>query len=211
MRRVSFFFGVVALAGLWFGPLPDLAKQSFAAHMSLHMGVVAIVAPLLAFGVAGGSLDPVRRMPTWFPPIPLSLVELVVVWVWHAPALHHAARDRFGGFVAEQSSFLFAGVVVWLSAVGGDPMRRVERAGAGVAALLLTSMHMTLLGALLALTPRALYVHAEHASGSMLTPLEDQHLGGAIMLGIGGIAYLAGGLGLMTLLVRRKTSQEVRA
>ena len=38
--------------------------------------------------------------------------------------------------------------------------------------LLLTAMHMTLLGALLALTPRPLY---EHAGGlPQLTPLEDR-------------------------------------
>jgi putative membrane protein len=55
-------------------------------------------------------------------------------------------------------------------------------------------MHMTLLGALLALTPRPLYPHADGFAG--LTALEDQHLGGAIMLLIGGIAYLLCGLAL---------------
>lgn len=211
MQRALLILGLLTLVALWFGPLPEIAAQSFAGHMALHMGVVAIAAPLLAFGVAGGSLDPVRRAPAWFPPIPLSLVELVVVWAWHAPALHHAARHGVGGFIAEQASFLVAGVLVWLSAIGGDPARRMERAGAGLTALLLTSMHMTLLGALLALTPRVLYVHAAHASTSALTPLEDQHLGGAIMLVIGGVSYLAGGLWLTVALVRRKPIPEVRA
>ena len=58
--------------------------------------------------------------------------------------------------------------------------------------MLLTSMHMTLLGALLALPPRPLYAH--HMLHGKLSPLEDQHLGGAIMLVIGGCVYLAGGL-----------------
>ena len=213
MKRLSLLLGVLTLAALWFGPLLNLATHSFAAHMTLHMGIVAIAAPLLALGLAGGALDPVCRAPAWFPPVPLSVVELVLVWAWHAPALHHAARHSFGGLVAEQASFLVAGMLVWLSAFGGDPTRRAERAGAGVAALLLTSMHMTLLGALLALTPRALYVHAAHESSSAaLTSLEDQHLGGAIMLVIGGVSYLAGGLWLTAGLVRRKqTLQEVRA
>ena len=61
-------------------------------------------------------------------------------------------------------------------------------------ALLLTSMHMTLFGALLALTPRPLYDHAGHFASP--APLEDQHLGGAIMLLVGGLSYLAGGLWL---------------
>jgi putative membrane protein len=175
--------------------------------MAMHMAVVAVAAPLLALGVAGTRYDLVRRTPALFPPVPLSLVELVVVWAWHAPALHHFARNEFGGFLAEQSSFLFSGLLVWLSALGGGVERRRERVGSGIAALLLTSMHMTLLGALLALSPRSLYSHAGH--GAAMSVLEDQHLGGAIMLLVGGVAYLAGGVGLTAVLVRgRSTSTE---
>jgi putative membrane protein len=50
---------------------------------------------------------------------------------------------------------------------------------------------MTLLGALFSLAPRPLYAH-DGASG--LSPLADQHLGGAIMLLAGGLSYLVGGL-----------------
>ncbi len=200
MRKAWLISGLLALAGLWWGPLPQLARHAFSAHMAMHMGVVAIAAPFLAFGIAGSSFDPVRKWPALFPPIPISVVELLVVWAWHAPALHQTARHNVVGLVVEQGAFLLAGLLVWLSAFGGDPINRRGRAGAGVAALLLTSMHMTLLGALLALTPRALYAHAGHLSN--LTPLEDQHLGGAIMLIVGGISYLAGGLWLTAGLVR---------
>lgn len=200
---MTFAFGAAVLAFLWFGPLPRLAADSFSVHMTMHMGIVAVAAPLLALGIAGGRFDPVKRVPALFPPVPLSLVELVVVWAFHAPALHHAARHGALGFAAEQGAFLVSGLLVWLSAFGGDRARR-ERAGADIAALLLTSMHMTLLGALLALTPRALYAHA--GSGLGLAPLEDQQLGGAIMLAVGGVVYLAGGLWLTAALLRtRKT------
>ncbi len=205
-RSVHLLLALLVLASLWLGPLPHLAKQSFSAHMGMHMGVVAIAAPFLAFGIAGGPLDPVRTWPAMFPPVPISIIELVVVWAWHAPALHHAARHGAGGLVLEQGAFLVAGLLVWLSAFGGDPARRENRAGAGIAALLLTSMHMTLLGALLALTPRTLYTHAGHFTG--LTPLEDQHLGGAIMLLVGGVSYLAGGLWLTAALVRRTIAKQ---
>ena len=55
--------GIGLLALLWFGPLPVLARSSFAAHMAMHMGVVAIAAPLLAAAVADTWLDPARRWP----------------------------------------------------------------------------------------------------------------------------------------------------
>jgi putative membrane protein len=61
-------------------------------------------------------------------------------------------------------------------------------------------MHMTLLGALLALAPRPLYAHGAEYHG--LTALEDQHLGGAIMLLVGGVSYIAGGLALTVRLLR---------
>jgi putative membrane protein len=61
-------------------------------------------------------------------------------------------------------------------------------------------MHMTLLGALLALTPRPLYTHMAGFAG--LTPLQDQQWGGVIMLVVGGVAYLLGGLWLTAGLLR---------
>jgi cytochrome c oxidase assembly factor CtaG len=55
--------------------------------------------------------------------------------------------------MAEQTAFLVSGLLVWISVFGGDPAQRHTRIASGIAALLLTSMHMTLLGALLALAP----------------------------------------------------------
>lgn len=193
--------GVAVLAATWLGPLPAWARDAFAAHMTMHMGVVACAAPLLAIALAGGPLDPARRAPALFAPIPASAVELAVVWGWHAPALHHAARSHVGWMAAEQGSFLAAGLLLWLSALGGDRHARDERAGAGIAGLLLTSMHMTLLGALLVLSPRPLYDHPAVSAWGM-APLTDQHLGGALMLTLGGAVYLAGGLVLVAGLVR---------
>jgi putative membrane protein len=208
MLRTPFPLGMLVLAAAWFGPLPELAAHSFAAHMTMHMSVVAVAAPLLALGVAGGRCDPVRKIPALFAPIPISLAELVVVWVWHAPALHHAARRSLTGLVIEQGMFLLGGLFMWLSAFGGDPRRQSTRAAAGVVGLLLTSMHMTLLGALLALTPRPLFSHRNEWSG--LTALEDQHLGGAIMLLVGGVSYLLGGLWLTGTLLRGPFIPRVR-
>lgn len=185
--RWPFAAGVIVLAAVWLVPWTQLSLGMFSAHMMMHMGVVALAAPAIAIGLAGGRFDPVRRHPALFPPIPISIAELIVVWAWHVPALHHGAHHVRSLWWLEQASFLASGLLVWLAAFGGDVRHRVERRAAGLVALLLTSMHMTLLGALLALSPRALYGHGD---------LGDQHLGGAIMLLVGGAAYLAGGLWL---------------
>ena len=225
MRLALLTAGTLTLAAVWLGPLPQLARRAFFAHMAMHMGIVAVAAPLLALAVAGSRFDPVRKAPGLFPPIPMSVLELFAVGVWHAPALHDAARSSLSGFAAEQGTFLAAGILVWLSAFGGGPIRPRSRTAAGVVAILLTSMHMTLLGALLALAPRPLYhggegpvglgdsavalalcrfpgFDVENAAG--LTPLDDQHLGGAIMLFVGGVSYLLGGLWLTAALLRNE-------
>jgi putative membrane protein len=207
MRFVLLTLGLVTLAAVWLLPLRDLMPGPFSAHMTMHMGVVAVAAPLIALGVAGGRLDPVRYASRLFAPLPASVVEFVVVWAWHAPALHHAARHSALGVTLEQATFVLSGLAVWLSAFGGDARGRDNRSGAGVLALLLTSMHMTLLGALLALPPRPLYP-AHHAALGSLTPLQDQHLGGAIMLVVGGVSYLLGGLWLTMGLLRRVRAEN---
>jgi putative membrane protein len=205
MRGLLLLLGGLTLAAVWCGPLPQLAREAFFAHMTVHMGVVAVAAPLLALGIAGGRFDPVRAAPALFAPIPASILELLVVWAWHAPLLHAAARHAPAGLVAEQGLFLFTGLALWLSAFGGTVPRDRNRMAAGMVGLLMTSMHMTLLGALLGLAPRVLYPHLS-GTGS-LAPLDDQHLGGAIMLLVGGISYLAGGLWLTAELLRKPALQ----
>ncbi|MGQ4660859.1 cytochrome c oxidase assembly protein [Lysobacter sp. F6437] len=215
--------GLVVLAGVWIGPLPEWSRHSFAAHMAMHMSVVAVAAPLIAAGMAGGRLDPVRWLATGasptngrpmarrvaavlLSPVVASVVEFIVVWAWHAPALHHAARHSTGLLVVEQGSFLAVGLLVWLAAFGGSAAQRHLRAATGIAGLLLTSMHMTLLGVLLALATRPLYGHGADV-GFGLTALQDQHLGGVLMLSFGGVAYLAGALVLLFGLLRERHAE----
>jgi putative membrane protein len=194
MRAGWFAAALVVLASAWLGPLPSLARDWFAAHMTMHIAVVAVAAPMLALALAGTRFDLVRALPRLVSPVLASIIELVVVWSWHVPALHHAAGHEAGAFVLEQASFAAAGLLLWSAAIGGARDQRRLRAGAGVAALLFTSMHMTLLGALFALASRPLYQHAASAPG--LSPVADQQLGGVIMLLVGGASYLLGGLWL---------------
>jgi len=219
IRILLTLLGAGTLAAVWLGPLPQLGRSTFFAHMTMHMGVVAVAAPLLAFAFAAGPLDPVHKAPHIFAPIPASIVELVIVWAWHMPRLHNVARHTTAGLIAEQGLFLACGLYLWISSVGGEQASG-NRTAAGVFGMLFTSMHMTLLGALLSLAPRPIYRHLVESSASsaadalcrfpgdgrqfVLSPLEDQHLGGAIMLLIGGLSYLAGGLWLTAKILRHK-------
>ncbi|MEN2989661.1 cytochrome c oxidase assembly protein [Tistrella sp. BH-R2-4] len=199
--------GLVVLAALWAGPLARASATSFAAHMAVHMGLVTIVAPLVAIGIAGSRYDPTPRHPLLFGPLPASLVELLVVWGWHAPLLHGWARTSGTGYILEQGSFLAAGLLVWIACLGGGARGPRGQSLLGTLGLLLTSIHMTLLGALIAFAGRPLYTHAlSGLHGTDIDPLAviaDQQFGGIIMLLMGGAAYLAGGVVLMARMFRQ--------
>jgi putative membrane protein len=192
--------GLTLLAALWLGPLPGLTPGSFAAHMTLHMGVMAVAAPLLAVACLSSRGNPGS-------PVVASAVELIVVWAWHTPLLHEAARQAPAAFILEQGSFLAVGVWLWWAALGARSTPGDHRRWAGVAALIFTSVHMTLLGSLFTFAPRVLYgTHAGHPAA-----LTDQHLGGGIMLLAGGLSYLIGGLILAGHGLRATSARTERA
>ncbi|WP_246849401.1 cytochrome c oxidase assembly protein [Rubellimicrobium arenae] len=169
-----------ALALAWGAPLEDWFGAAFPAHMLTHMTLVACAAPLIVLSVP--SL--VRRMHV--PVLAGAAAEFAIVWGWHLPVLHGAARLDPGWGFAEQAMFLIGGLMVWAGALGAaQPL-------AGAGALLLTSMHMTLLGALLVLSGNDLYA----AICGTSPDVGGQRLGGLLMLGIGTPIYLAGGLWL---------------
>ena len=206
---IPFLAGLALLGALWLGPLPGLASHSFTAHMVMHLGVLAVASPMLALGLPRLAAALARRSSP-VTALAASAAEFIVVWAWHAPAAHTVARNSSAGLIAEQGSFLAVGLLLWASVLG-PPGQNRESAGAGILALLLTSMHMTLLGALIALAPRDLY-HGHHhraVAGTSdilhrwfdLTPLADQQLGGAVMLLVAGSVYLVVGVWRLNVLL----------
>lgn len=206
MSAALTFLGVATLGFAWLGPWPGRVADSFLSHMAIHISVVAVAAPLIAAGTV--RLASIHMPRILLAPVPASLFEFIVIWGWHFPALHHLARTSTGGFIAEQASFLASGLLLWVSALHRTQDGEDSR-GAGVAALLLTSMHMVLLGSLLVLARRPLYEHGGPASPE--AALASQQAGGILMLIGGGLPYLAGGLWLVWQLLQAPQAVEVSA
>ncbi|MGR3498258.1 MAG: cytochrome c oxidase assembly protein [Limimaricola soesokkakensis] len=180
--------GLGLLAAVWVAPLEMWLGSSFAGHMLRHMTIVALAAPLLVLGW------PALGRALALGPLIAAALEFAVVWAWHLPRAHALAYRSEAGFAAEQASFLLAGLLVWAGCLrAGHPL-------AGAGGLLLTSMHMTLLGALLILAPRDLY----SAWCGLMPDLGGQQLGGMLMLGIGTPVYLVAGLALTARAVKER-------
>lgn len=194
MKRAALVAGLAMLPAGWTFAAAPLGMIG---HMAGHMIAVALAAPLLAFGLSGGATDPARRWPRIVTPMAMMLVELLVVWAWHMPVLRTAAQRFFAVLAIEQLSFLTAGLLLW------SAVFHASHRAAGIGALLLTSMHMTLLGVLIGLAPRPLYPVSHHMRTGF-DPLVDQQLGGVIMLLIGAASYFLGGLLLLGSLLRQR-------
>lgn len=195
----------------WAAAAPPLQQWPFTLHMVRHMLLVAMIAPLVVI-----LWQRTARPLFVVSPLLATLLEFIVVWGWHLPAAHAAARDSLPGFMTEQVSFLVAGLLLWSAVL------QPGAALAGAGGLLLTSMHMTLLGALVVLSPTAHTVHALGHSAQPLhalfpvteglqawlqapaSPLVDHQTGGLVMLGVGMPIYLIVGL----LLVYRQLSEN---
>lgn len=197
MKRVALIAGLVLLAILWSGILPFSDRASFSVHMVVHMGVVAGAAPLIALGISGTRFD-FTMGSVWLTPLLASVFELFAVWGWHIPVMRALSENSILFAGLEQVVFLGAGLTLWLSCFGGAISGREERRLSGTFGLLFTSMHMTLLGALLTLSPRPLYGNGEVSCfGIPLTASADQQMGGVVMLLVGAVVYLAGGVSLL--------------
>lgn len=208
MRRAVLIAGLAVLAVIWIGPLLDVYRASFTAHMLAHMSVVAIAAPLIAIGSQGFESLHVRQTDAPFLislPVIASLIELIVVWGWHAPAARAWVEASNAATVLEQASFLGAGLLLWFACL------RPGSEATGAFGLLLTSVHMTLLGALLSLSSRALYRTGEVTClGATLTAEQDQQFGGVVMLLVGAAVYLAGGVALLARMLNVPTEARAR-
>ena len=211
LRTSLLALAVLACALAWIALGKLLGHRAFTVHMSRHMLLVVILAPLLVLLLrcrggsdagsdsdSNGSRQPraAGRLVALMglvsaSPLVASLLEMVVVWGWHLPAAHAAVRTSAVCFALEQLMFLAAGLALWASVL------QPGAALAGAGGMLLTSMHMTLLGTLIVLSPgesgpASMSMPAHHAA--MAT---DHQLGGLVMLGVGTPVYLVAGLWLV--------------
>lgn len=209
-RDVAFAAALVAIAAALLSPLAALAEAIFAAHMVQHLLLILVAAPLLVATRAEVALfaalprsvrmsvQRARRLfrldafTEWLTkPISVWLLHTGVLWVWHLPLAYEAGLTNEALHALEHASFLATAVLFWRFTI---PMRGRRRYGYGATILLAfaTYLQSGFLGALLTLSPNALYpVHAAGAALWGLTPLEDQQLAGSIMWVPPGIAYLA--------------------
>jgi putative membrane protein len=209
-----FIAGWLVLAAALMSPVHTLGEKLFSVHMLEHELLMAVAAPLLVLGrpviaflwalpqSARRDLGSVSRAEpvhgVWsFSTSALVawMVHALALWVWHLPALFEAALASELVHSLQHICFLGAALIYWTSLLH----RRHDAEGRGVAmiSLFATTLHSSILGALLTLGTVAWYpLYGGRSAAWGLTAIEDQQLAGLVMWVPGGLVYMGAALAL---------------
>jgi cytochrome c oxidase assembly factor CtaG len=202
------------LAGLgtgWLAVSPAaerLADTGLAGHMTQHMALIVVAAPLLAAGAPGTALvlalpvrwraavarwrHAARRMPvvgTLFLPVTAWLAHLAALWLWHLPVVFDAAQGSPLLHGLEHASFLLTAWAYWWHLL--SPQRHRLTGAAAVGYVFATMLPMTALGAVITFAGSPLYPDtAAHVVARGADPMTDQQLAGLVMWVPTDVMYL---------------------
>jgi putative membrane protein len=208
-RVACFAGGILAVAVALLSPIDAVAIALFAVHMTQHMLLVVVAAPLLLAADPGLAtlwafdVGARRRVAAWWRrarvlpavwrtlrrPVVAWTLHVGMLWLWHVPTLYGAALRDERVHVTEHAAFFLTALVFWYPVV--ERARQRFRIGTAVLYLFGAGLQCTLLGAAITFARHPWYVgHYGTTAAWGLTPLEDQQLAGLIMWIPAGLAYL---------------------
>jgi len=171
--------GWAAAAAAFLSPLCALSVSLFAARVGQHMLLLLVAAPL----IAGATPWTESHRSPW----PATMAFFAALWFWHMPMPYDATFRSDAVYWSMHVTLFGSGIWLWHALLGHAP----GRAAAMLAAGTLTSMQMSLLGAVLTLSSRAFFApHYFTTQAWGFTPLADQQLGGALMWVPGCLLFL---------------------
>ena len=197
-RVLLYAAGTAAVAVAILPPLDTLADETFAGHMTQHLLLICVAAPLLVLGkpivalvwalpgswrrTGGRGLTAVVGV-LGRPSVAWSL-SVVTLAFWHIPRAYAWAGASEGVHIVEHTLFLVTSCLFWWSVLPGANGRRIGY-GTGVLSISAMAMIMGIYGAVLAFARIPLY-------GAYR--LADQQLAGVIMWIPTGVIYLGAAL-----------------
>jgi putative membrane protein len=222
LRRAWCFAGaVLTIVVALVSPLDSLSGSLASAHMTQHILLVLVAAPLLVLSAPAGTLlrgmpGPVlRALGRWRArprlaaplrpfrdPVVAWVVSVGTLWFWHASVPYDAAVNDSFVHALEHATFLLTSVMFWAS-VAGIRARRAGNTGFAMILVLGMAIQSVFLAALITFSTTPWYsAYATTTRVWGLSPLQDQQLAGVIMWVPGGVVYVAAGLALLVAWLR---------
>lgn len=205
-RGIAFLSANLALVLALLSPLDGLSESSFAAHMTQHMLLVDVAAPLLLLSrplpellrgldrsFRRGAIR-LLRVAAKYPlarlaqPVAAWFIFMVVFWTWHAPALYEAAIRNPVLHATEHVALTGAALTFWWPLLGW--LRHTLDAPAALLYLFGASLQGTALGGLMVFAAAPWYSQTG-ANPFGLSPIADQQLAGLVMWLVSTVVFMA--------------------
>jgi cytochrome c oxidase assembly factor CtaG len=215
LQAAAFAGGVLALLAALASPLDRLGEDYlFSAHMLQHVLLGDIAPLLLVLSLSRVIMRPLTRrlvaleraLGPFAHPLTGLAVWLLLMYLWHVPALYDAALRHSGVHVLEHVSFFAAGVAVWWPLIQPVPMRHRMTGLWPVAYVGSAKFGLAALGLYLTWSSTVLYDYYEKVPRIWgLSPIDDQKVGGALMMVEQSLTFV---IVLVAVFVRMLTQSE---
>ena len=219
-RALAFGAGLLTLLIALASPIDALGEDYlFSMHMTQHVLLGDIAPVLLLLGLSRVIMRPATRrlaaverlMGPFAHPATGIVLWLGLIYLWHVPTLYVAAIESPALHALEHFSFFAAGIAVWWPLIQPVPMRRkltglwtfayIGAAKAGLAAL----------GLYLVWSTTVAYGYYETVPRVWgLSAIEDQNVGGAIMMVEQSLVLVVAFVVLFGRMLRQAEDDDVR-
>ena len=219
-QAAAFTGAMIALLIALISPLDGLGEDYlFSAHMVQHVLLGDIAPLLLLLALSRVIMRPATRrlvrVERAFGPLanPVTgiVIWLVLMYLWHIPALYDAAAQSAPVHVLEHASFFAAGLALWWPLIQPVPMRHPLTGMQPLAYIAAAKGGLAALGLYLAWASTPLYPYYETTPRIWgLSPTEDQNVGGVIMMVEQSFTLVLVMVALFVRMLNRSEEEELR-
>jgi putative membrane protein len=178
-RAWLFYAGLATIVIALAGPIDTLSQKLFWVHMTQHVLLLTVAAPLIVLGAPWMSI---------WRPLPLSWRRRTARTVARSPSLRplRVAAGALGRplHALEHVTFLLVGILLWAQVLASPPLRLRLDPLRRVCYIVAAAVVGWVISLVLAFAPRPLYpfyAHVAHRPGG-ISALVDQQLAAGVML-----------------------------
>jgi cytochrome c oxidase assembly factor CtaG len=191
-QALAFTASILLLMAAVLSPIDRLGEDYlFSAHMVQHILLGDLAPLLLLLALSRVIMRPAtrrltrleRRMGRLASPITFIVAWLAMIYFWHIPALYNGALEHPVVHALEHATFFAAGTLLWWPLIQPVPMRRPLEGTMGLAYIFAAKMSLGVLGLYLTWSSSVAFDYYNHVPRIWgLSPIQDQNVGGAIMM-----------------------------
>lgn len=193
-----FAAGLLVIAVALLSPIAVMSNLLFVMHMTQHILLIMVAAPLILLGLPAAFVRPLIQKPLikilldrlTHPFVAFTLFNTVLI-VWHLPALYDSALRNDFLHDLEHAMFFYTGLLSWWPIL--SPVRELPRLSypGQMLYIFLMAIPSGILGAFLVFVDRVIYpAYAAVPRLWNLTALADQQAGALVMMIPGKAIYL---------------------